>query len=274
MAPNNALGKPTAAQLRASTEGIGRGNKSPRRRSTADGFGAGMVDRAEVASRGTGTAVRTPLEEFEARDHSELRAFFTSLMFLTRLPCPGWCDHHPGYLMRGMAYFPLVGGAVVGLWAAAMFDAAASLWPPLVAAALSSGGTLWLTGCFHEDGLCDTLDGFGGGWTKAQILRIMKDSRSGSYATMAGSMWVLAKCAALAKLGTFEAGGISKWALGASIGAGPAIVVAQAVARASAAPLIYFYEYIVDDEDAKGEYYNCAPRHAACRPYPPPKSPT
>ena len=87
-------------------------------------------------------------------------------------------------------------------------------------------------------------------------------------------MWVLAKCAALAKLGTFEAGGISKWALGASIGAGPAIVVAQAVARASAAPLIYFYEYIVDDEDAKGEYYNCAPRHAACRPYPPPKSPT
>ena len=46
-----------------------------------------------------------------------------------------------------------------------------SLWPPLIAAALSSGGTLWLTGCFHEDGLCDTLDGFGGGWTKSQILR-------------------------------------------------------------------------------------------------------
>ena len=46
------------------------------------------------------------------------------------------------------------------------------------------------------------------------------------------------------------------WALGASAGAGPAIVVAQCVARASAAPLIFFYEYIVDDEDAKGEYYN------------------
>ena len=46
------------------------------------------------------------------------------------------------------------------------------------------------------------------------------------------------------------------WALGASVGAGPAIVVAQSVARASAAPLIYSFEYIVDDEDAKGEYYN------------------
>ena len=50
------------------------------------------------------------------------------------------------------------------------------------------------------------------------------------------------------------------WALGASAGAGPAIVVAQCVARASAAPLIFFYEYIVDDEDAKGKYYNWSRR--------------
>lgn len=94
-----------------------------------------------------------------------------------------------------------------------------------------------------------------GGWTKAQILRIMKDSRNGSYATMAGSMWVIAKCASLAKLAELAASSGSQWAVGASAGAGPAIVVAQGVARASAAPLIYWYEYIVDDEDAKGEYY-------------------
>ena len=174
MAPNNALGNPTATALRAAAEG-GDGSGGRRRRkektsasassttasqfeerpaalreSTADGFGAGMVDKAEVAARGTGTARRTPLEEFEAQEHSELRAFWTGMMFLTRLPCPGWCDHHPGYLMRGMAWFPLIGGAVVGVWAASIYDAAASLWPPLVAAAVSSGGTLWLTGCFHE----------------------------------------------------------------------------------------------------------------------------
>jgi len=46
-----------------------------------------------------------------------------------------------------MGYFPLL-GAVIGVWAAAIFDAAASLWPPLVAAAISSGGTLWLTAMF------------------------------------------------------------------------------------------------------------------------------
>ena len=165
MAPNNALGNPSAAKLRAKYEG------DDPRLSSADGFGAGdtsVLDKGEVSSRGTGTAVRTPLEEFEARPRDELRCVWTAVMFITRLPCPGWCDHHPGYLMRSLAYFPLLGSSVVGVWAAAIYDAAASLWPPVVAAAVSGGGTLWLTGCFHEDGLCDTLDGFGGGWTKAQ----------------------------------------------------------------------------------------------------------
>ena len=160
---------------------------------SADGFGAGapgdgptsVLDRSEVTGRGTGSCVRTPLDEFEEQSAAkprlieELRCFWTAVMFLTRLPCPGWCDHHPGYLMRSMAYFPFL-GALIGVWAASFYEAAAGLWPPLVAAALSMGGTLWLTGCFHEDGLCDTLDGFGGGWTKSQILRIMRDSRNGS----------------------------------------------------------------------------------------------
>ena len=91
-----------------------------------------------MTSRGTGSAVRTPIEEVEARPRDELRCFFTGVMFLTRLPCPGWCDHHPGYLMRGMAYFPLL-GALIGVWAAAFYDAAAGLWSPLIAAAVSSG---------------------------------------------------------------------------------------------------------------------------------------
>ena len=250
MAPNNALGQPTAAVMRAKYEGGG-----DIREASADGFGAGdtsVLDKGEVSSRGTGTAVRTPLEEFEARPRDEARCLWTAIMFLTRLPCPGWCDHHPGYLMRSLAYFPLLGSCVVGAWAAALYDAAASLFAPLVAAALSGGGTLWLTGCFHEDGLCDTLDGFGGGWTKAQIMKIMRDSRNGSYATMGGGFWVIAKCAAIARLGEAP----SVWALGASAGAGPAIVVAQGLSRASSAPLVFFYDYVVDDEDAKGEYYN------------------
>lgn len=259
MAPNNALGNSSAARLRESYEG--RASVSPARArqrkktptkdvrvADSDSFGAGgMVSKAEVAARGTGSAVRTPLEEFESRPQDELRCFWTAVMFLTRLPCPGWCDHHPGYLMRSLAYFPLL-GAIIGVWAAAWFDAAVSLWPPLLSASISAGATLWLTGCFHEDGLCDTLDAFGGGWTKKQILAIMKDSRNGSYATMAGSLWVLAKCSAIAIVAE------------RTKAAGHAIIAAQALSRASSAPLVYFCEYVVDDEDAKGEYYNCALR--------------
>ena len=81
----------------------------------------------------------------------------------------------------------------------------------------------------------------------------MRDSRNGSYATMGGCFWVVAKCAAIARLGDVAP---STWAPRASAGAGPAIVVAQGLARASSAPLVYFYDYVVDDEDAKGEYYN------------------
>ena len=60
------------------------------------------------------------------------------------------------------------------------------------------------------------------------------------------SPWSLAKCATIAALGP------SAWAVGASAGAGPAIVVAQGVARAAAAPLVFFYEYVVDDADVPG----------------------
>lgn len=40
---------------------------------------------------------------------------------------------------------------------------------------------LFVTGCLHEDGLADFLDGFGGGTSRAQILSIMKDSHIGTY---------------------------------------------------------------------------------------------
>ena len=49
------------------------------------------------------------------------------------------------YLMRSMQYFPLI-GALVGAWGAAFFAAASVLWPPVVAAAVSTLATVWLTG--------------------------------------------------------------------------------------------------------------------------------
>jgi adenosylcobinamide-GDP ribazoletransferase len=60
-----------------------------------------------------------------------------------------------------------------------------SPWSPLVAALISTAGTLWLTGGFHEDGLADVADGLGGLVPPERALEIMKDSRIGAYGVMA-----------------------------------------------------------------------------------------
>jgi adenosylcobinamide-GDP ribazoletransferase len=44
---------------------------------------------------------------------------------------------------------------------------------------------LALTGALHEDGLADTVDGFGGGQTPEQKLAIMRDSRHGTFGVIA-----------------------------------------------------------------------------------------
>eukprot|EP00878_Enallax_costatus_P042810 GHUV01050292.1.p2 GENE.GHUV01050292.1~~GHUV01050292.1.p2 ORF type:complete len:175 (+),score=31.01 GHUV01050292.1:664-1188(+) len=150
-------------------------------------------------------------------------------MFLTRLPCPGWCDHHPAYLMRSMCYFPII-GAVIGAWGAVFYNAAAVLLPASVAAGVSTLATVWLTGCFHEDGLSDCFDGFGGGWGKTQILRIMKDSRIGTYALVGMALVLHQKLHALAAFDLQLAG--------------PVLIAAHCASRWSCVPLTYCCTYI------------------------------
>ena len=65
-------------------------------------------------------------------------------------------------------------------------------------------GILWAcwmafaTRGFHLDGLGDTADGFGGGWTKERRLQIMKDSRSGSFGVIAICLCLVLKSASAA----------------------------------------------------------------------------
>ena len=84
--------------------------------------------------------------------------------------------------MRGMAYFPLA-GTLVGIFVCIFFDLANVTFglPPIVSATICTAASLWVTGCFHEDGLADASDGIGGGWSRTQILTIMTDTRLGTY---------------------------------------------------------------------------------------------
>ena len=79
----------------------------------ASGDGSGMVSKAEVEARGKGTREDSDSYDIKNFWHCEKRVFLTGLMFLTRIPCPGWCDHHPAFLMRSLQWFPVI-GAIVG----------------------------------------------------------------------------------------------------------------------------------------------------------------
>jgi adenosylcobinamide-GDP ribazoletransferase len=111
-----------------------------------------------------------------------VRAPLAAFRFLTRIPLPG-PDSHSEDLAAAVGWFPVV-GAAVGLATAGVFVLALKLWPPPLAAALALAFGLLLTGGFHEDGFTDAVDGLGGGWTRARVLEIMKDSRIGAYGAM------------------------------------------------------------------------------------------
>ena len=129
----------------------------------------------------------------------ELRLFFIALQFLTRVPVPAWVGWRADWMNQSARHFALV-GACVGAFGAAVFWAAAHLWPATLAVLLSMVATVWITGAFHEDGLADTCDGLGGAVSRQRALDIMKDSRLGTYGTL-GLLAVLAlKAAALAGL--------------------------------------------------------------------------
>lgn len=138
-----------------------------------------------------------------------LRHFLLAVQFFTRIPITGrlanWVGYSPEMLRASAGHFPGVGW-IVGLVAAGILAAFDQLLPagntysPLVAAIFSTLATVLLTGCFHEDGLTDVVDGLGGSHDRERALDIMKDSRIGAYGAMAMLLAVLSKVTLLALL--------------------------------------------------------------------------
>lgn len=167
---------------------------------------------------------------------SELEYFFGAIRFFTRLPVPAWVGHSSEGLDRSTRYFPAV-GLIVGGIAALVFALTSFVWPKTLAVLASMAITLYLTGAFHEDGWSDMVDGFGGGWGKAQILTIMKDSRIGSFGAVALVVILLAKFCALVEID------LSLVPL--------ALIAGHAVSRLCATTLLYTLDYVRDEGKAK-----------------------
>lgn len=168
----------------------------------------------------------------------EIGYFFGAVRFFTRLPVPAWVGHSQEALDRAARYFPLV-GIIVGVLGGLTFVLVALVFPVSIAILLGMAVTLLVTGAFHEDGLADAVDGFGGGWAREEVLAIMKDSRIGSYGAIAVALMLLAKFNALLELS-------DEWIA-------PAIVAAHAASRFCSTTLIFALDYVRDDDSARAK---------------------
>jgi adenosylcobinamide-GDP ribazoletransferase len=162
-----------------------------------------------------------------------LRGLRAATVFLTRIPAGG----HPyteAEWRGSSAYFPAVGlflgvGLAVVLWLAE----AAGRWP---AALVTLAVSLLLTGAFHEDGLADTADALGGGYSRDRILEILKDSRVGTFGAAALFLSLALRAALLVELGD---------------GASLALVISECVSRAPPVVLMAVLPYATRLDVAK-----------------------
>ena len=183
------------------------------------------------------------------REH--LARFFTALGYFTRLPVPAWVAWSPERLAHAAAWLPLVGW-VIGLAGAAALHGLALVLPASLAVILSMATTIRLTGALHEDGFADGCDGLGGGWDKAQILAIMKDSRIGSYGAIGIVLMLLAKAAALIELAAIS-----------PTTAAIALLVAHPLSRLAATSVLHALPYARSDDSSKAGGVAQRVQHAA-----------
>jgi adenosylcobinamide-GDP ribazoletransferase len=142
--------------------------------------------------------------------------FLVALMLLTRLPVGRFVRAEPN-LGRIVWAFPVIGLLVGAVGGAAYWSGYLLGLPVWLAAAWAFAATLILTGAFHEDGLGDLADGFGGGRTAERKLEIMRDSRIGTYGALALVWSSLIRVGALAAIGQPRAV-LAAWIVAAMIG--------------------------------------------------------
>lgn len=171
----------------------------------------------------------------------ELHLFLTAIMFYTRIPVPRWIDHDSNNLNAATRYFPLVGYIVASV-AWLVYIGCRYIFSVEISVIMSTLAGVLVTGAFHEDGLADVCDGFGGGWTKEKILSIMKDSRVGTYGVV-GLIFILAlKFFSLAQFGALD-----------YLYFGVILIAAHSLSRVAAVFIIYTSVYAREDADSKAK---------------------
>ncbi len=109
-----------------------------------------------------------------------MNTLFNAILYYSRIPIPFKVEYRADILSRALMYLPLV-GLLVGAIGYGAFWASSLVLAPQTAVIVAMVAMVLSTGALHEDGFADMCDGFGGGYSKEAILRIMKDSHIGCY---------------------------------------------------------------------------------------------
>ena len=152
-------------------------------------------------------------------DPAMLADLKVALVFLTRVPVPIGGTVSMRDLARTVYLFPLVGVAVGAVGGIAFWLASRLELPPVVGACLAVAVMVGVTGALHEDGLADTADALGAGSDRERALGIMRDSRIGTFGTLALILTMVARLAIVTGLAQIER-------------VAPALIAAAAFSRA------------------------------------------
>lgn len=149
-----------------------------------------------------------------------IRRFLTAVAFLTRIPINPKQPFDGSDVARATVFFPLLGCLIAGLVIVTMYFLAQMSVSPSLQALAATAVVALIGGGLHQDGLADMADGFGGGHTTEDVLRIMRDSTIGTYGGIALFLSLSIRVIALAELSVTEIGW--RW-----------IIVAAVVSRCS-----------------------------------------
>ena len=109
-----------------------------------------------------------------------MKHFVAAVSFLTRLPAGRWVAVSTEDVGKSSRWFPLI-GVLLGAVYVLAWRALSIIFPATIVALFIVVIEALLTGALHLDGLADMADGFGGGRTREDVLRIMRDHTIGAY---------------------------------------------------------------------------------------------
>lgn len=121
-----------------------------------------------------------------------IRQVLAAISFLTRISIAVRNPFTAKEVGQSARWFPLVGVMIGGAYVV-VFRTVSPLFPSTVVALLIVTTEALLTGALHLDGLADMADGFGGGRTREDVLRIMRDHAIGAYGAVALVLLILLK---------------------------------------------------------------------------------